>query len=54
MMTACAGRLTPQASVAVHTSTLINPSENSLSTRLRSCLSMPAWWMLKPSPKRSR
>ena len=51
---ACVGRLTPQASVAVHTITLMSPSEKSLSTRLRSCLSMPAWWMLKPSWKRSR
>ena len=40
--------------MAVHTSTLMSPSEKSLSTRLRSCLNMPAWWMLKPSWKRSR
>lgn len=54
MMTACAGRLMPQASVAVHTSTLTSPSANSRSTRFLSLRSMPAWWMLKPSAKRSR
>lgn len=33
IMTACAGRFTPQARVAVHTSTLINPLLNRFSTK---------------------
>lgn len=33
MTTACAGRLTPQASVDVHTSTFIKPSAKYFSTR---------------------
>lgn len=49
MITACAGRFTPQARVAVHTSTLMWPLENMLSIRLRSDLNMPAWWIPKPS-----
>ena len=44
----------PQARVAVHTSTLMCPSENILSTRFLSCRNIPAWWMLNPSAKRSR
>lgn len=51
MMTAWAGRLTPQARVAVHTSTLTRPLEKRLSMRLRSERSMPAWWIPKPSGK---
>lgn len=52
--TACAGRLTPQASVAVQTNTLIRPLEKSCSTKVRSCLSIPAWCVLNPSGNRSR
>jgi len=48
MITVCAGRLTPQARVAVQTSTFKSPCENSFSTRLRSALSIPAWWMPTP------
>mmetsp|Transcript_18092 Transcript_18092/g.68344 ORF Transcript_18092/g.68344 Transcript_18092/m.68344 type:complete len:217 (-) Transcript_18092:343-993(-) len=54
MMTVCAGRLTPQASVAVQQSTLISPAMNSCSARLRSLRSMPAWWMPMPMPTSSR
>ena len=43
MMTACAGRLTPQASVAVHTRHLMKPSEKYFSTKFLSCLNIPAW-----------
>lgn len=49
MMTAWAGRFTPQARVAVQTSTLRWPLENMLSIRLRSDRSIPAWWIPKPS-----
>ena len=48
MMTVCAGRLTPQASVAVQQSTLMWPCEKRRSVRLRSLRSMPAWWWPKP------
>lgn len=49
MITAWAGRFTPQARVAVQTRTLTWPLENMLSIRLRSDLNMPAWWIPKPS-----
>ena len=42
MITAWAGRLTPQASVAVDTSTLISPSEKRRSTIDRSVRNIPA------------
>ena len=42
IITVWAGRLTPQASVAVQTRTLTRPSEKSLSTRFLSLLSIPA------------
>ena len=42
MMTVWAGKLTPQARVAVHTRTLSKPSANSFSLRVRSLRSMPA------------
>ena len=48
MITVCAGRLTPHASVAVLTSTCVWPSANSSSTSVRSERFMPAWWMAKP------
>ena len=51
MMTVCAGRLTPQASVAVQQRTFTWPSEKRRSVRLRSERSMPAWWMPKPDLK---
>ena len=41
-MTVCAGRLTPQARVAVQKRTLINPHSKSCSVIVRSALSMPA------------
>lgn len=49
MMTAWAGKLTPQASVAVHTRTFMYPLENMCSTSVRSCRNIPAWWIPKPS-----
>ena len=48
IITVCAGKFTPQASVAVHTSSWIKPSENSFSIRLRSERSIPAWWHPNP------
>ena len=42
IITVWAGRLTPQASVAVQTRTLTRPSEKSFSTRFLSLLSIPA------------
>ena len=48
MMTVCAGRFTPHASVAVDTSTCTWPPANRSSTSLRSARAMPAWWMAKP------
>lgn len=42
IITACAGKLTPQASVDVQTSTLINPSSKYFSIAVRSALTMPA------------
>ena len=53
IITAWVGRLTPQASVAVDTSTFISPSEKRRSTIDRFVLNMPAWWMLKPSENKS-
>ena len=43
MMTVCAGRLTPHASVAVLTSTWMWPSAKRSSTSVRSARVMPAW-----------
>mmetsp|Transcript_3399 Transcript_3399/g.7067 ORF Transcript_3399/g.7067 Transcript_3399/m.7067 type:complete len:216 (-) Transcript_3399:1040-1687(-) len=54
MMTVCAGRLTPHASVAVQTSTLMSPSPKSRSMSDRSGRSIPAWWMPKPLAKSVR
>ena len=48
MITAYAGRLTPQANVLVETKTLILLFWNSFSTIERSFLSKPALW--KPNP----
>ena len=52
MMTAWAGRLTPQANVAVHTRHLMKPSEKYFSTKFLSCLNIPAWCI--PSLRRKR
>lgn len=54
IITAWAGRFTPQAKVAVQTRTRIKPRANSCSTIVRSCLNIPAWWMLNPSGNSSR
>lgn len=43
MITVCAGRLTPQASVEVQTSSLSRPHSKSCSVSERSGRSMPAW-----------
>mmetsp|Transcript_15707 Transcript_15707/g.53639 ORF Transcript_15707/g.53639 Transcript_15707/m.53639 type:complete len:336 (-) Transcript_15707:647-1654(-) len=53
MITVCAGRFTPHARVAVHTSTLSTPAANARSTSVRSERSMPAWWHPKPLGKSS-
>ena len=53
MITVCAGRFTPHASVAVHTSTFTTPSLNIFSVRVRSARSIPAWWMPKPDSNSS-
>ena len=53
MITASADRLTPQASVAVDTRTLIRPLEKRCSTTDRLVRNIPAWWMLKPSENKS-
>lgn len=53
MITAWAGKLTPQAKVAVQTSTFIYPLVNNFSIILRSCLANPAWWMPNPYWTRS-
>ena len=49
MITVCAGRFTPHASVIVDTSTWISPRPNSSSTAVRSERQSPAWWMAKPA-----
>ena len=48
MMTVWAGRLTPQASVAVETRTWMWRSAKRSSTSVLSSLDMPAWCMAKP------
>ena len=48
MMTVCAGRFTPQASVAVQHSTLMTPHSNICSVIVRSDRSIPAWWIPMP------
>ena len=53
MITVWAGRLTPQASVAMQTRTWIDPSANSSSTNPWLSLDIPAWWMAKLNGKRS-
>ena len=53
MTTVCAGRFTPHASVAVHTSVLTTPAANILSTSDLSDRSMPALWHPNPLAKSS-
>mmetsp|Transcript_574 Transcript_574/g.1538 ORF Transcript_574/g.1538 Transcript_574/m.1538 type:complete len:267 (-) Transcript_574:621-1421(-) len=53
MMTVCAGRFTPQARVAVLTSTCTCCSRNRSSTRDRSDRGIPAWWIANPYGRRS-
>ena len=54
MITVCAGRFTPHASVAVLTSTCTCPSAKSSSTSVRSARLIPAWWMANPYGSTSR
>ena len=48
MITALAGKLTPQAKVEVQTKTLMKPSLKYFSTKFRSDLNIPAWWIANP------
>ena len=53
MITVCAGRLTPHASVAVEHSTWTWRSAKRSSTSVRSARARPAWWIAKPYGRRS-
>lgn len=50
MITVCAGRLTPQARVAVETNTDMWPFEKRSSTKFLSFFDKPAWWNPMPVP----